>query len=282
MKKEIFLCAICNCESGTCSEDCKFCTQSVKYKADIQRYKFKNIDDIVKEAKIAYDNHAIGYCLVTAGLGLTDKRIEFVTKAAHAVKKAIPDLNLIGCNGIASKEQLKQLKDAGITKYNHNLETAKEFYHEICTTHDWDSRYETCLNVKEVGLNLCTGGIFGMGESMQNRMSMLKSVKELNPMSMPINFFHPNEALPIKSNTLNKKEAFDMIETARNYLGEDVRIMIAGGRENTFGSSQYDIFDYGANAIVIGNYLTTSGKLASNDLKELEKLQYPIAKTCKD
>ena len=281
-KNEIFLCAICNCESGTCSEDCKFCTQSVKYKANIDRYKFKDIKDIVNEAKIAYANKAIGFCLVTAGLGLTDKRIEFVSAAAHAVRKEIPDINIIGCNGTASKEQLKQIKESGVNKYNHNLETAKEFYNQICTTHSWDSRYQTCLNAKEVGLDLCTGGIFGMGESYENRISMLKSIKELNPMSMPINFFHPNEALPIKANTLTKQEAFDMIKYTREFLGEDIMLMIAGGRENTFKDDQYKIFEYGANAIVVGNYLTTQGKLASKDLEELEKLNMTIATYCKE
>lgn len=282
MNHEILLCAISNCESGTCSEDCKFCTQSVKYKANITRYKFKKSEEILKEAKIAYENKAIGFCLVTAGLGLTDQRIEFLSKTAHIIKQELPNLNLIGCNGIASKEQLKQLKNAGITKYNHNLETAKEYYTQICSTHDWDSRYETCINVKSVGLHLCTGGIFGMGETSENRISMLKSIKELNPMSMPINFFHPNDALPIKSNTLSKQEAFDMIKYTREFLGDDVRIMIAGGRENTFKEDQYKIFDYGANAIVIGDYLTTSGKKASKDLEELNKLDIPIASNCKD
>ena len=281
MKKEIFLCAICNCESGTCSEDCKFCTQSVKYKADIDRYKFKSIEQIVKEAKIAYENKAIGYCLVTAGLGLTDRRIEFVCNAAYAVKKAIPNINIIGCNGTATKEQLKQLKDSGVDKYNHNLETSKEYYPNICTTHDWDSRYETCLNAKSVGLDLCTGGIFGMGESKEDRLSMLKSIKELNPKSMPINFFHPNEALPIKANTLTKQVAFDMIKFTKDYLGDNIMLMVAGGRENTFKQDQYKIFDYGANAIVVGNYLTTKGKIASSDLHELEKLNLTIAKYCK-
>lgn len=281
MKKEIFLCAICNCESGTCSEDCKFCTQSVKYKANIERYKFKDIQQIVKEAKIAYLNKAIGFCLVTAGLGLDDKRIEFVSSAAYAIKKEIPDINIIGCNGVANKEQLKQLKDAGVNKYNHNLETSKEYYPNICTTHTWDSRFQTCLNVKSVGLDLCSGGIFGMGESKQDRISMLKSIKELSPKSMPINFFHPNDALPIKANTLTKQEAFDMIKYTREFLGDNIMLMVAGGREITFKEDQYKIFEYGANAIVVGNYLTTSGKVASKDLEELEKLNFTIAKYCK-
>ena len=277
---KVYLCAICNIESGTCSEDCKFCTQSIKYQANIQRYKHKPISDIVKEAKIAKDNKAIGYCLVTAGAGLDDKRVEFVCEAAHAVKKAVPDISIIACNGIASVEQLKELKNAGVDNYNHNLETSKEFYSSICTTHDWDSRYQTCINVKKIGLQLCTGGIFGMGESQKDRLSMLKSIQELQPMSVPINFFHPNEALPLTQNTLSVKEAFKLIKLTRDILENEVMIMIAGGREITFKDKQYDIFKYGANSIVIGNYLTTNGKTASLDLENLKKLNITIAKDC--
>jgi len=280
MIDKVYLCAICNIQSGTCNEDCKFCTQSVKYQADIQRYKNKPIKDIVQEAIIARQNKAIGYCLVTAGAGLDDKRVEFVSQAASAVKKAVPDISIIACNGIASKEQLKELKKAGVDNYNHNLETSKEYYSSICTTHTWEDRFQTCLNIKEVGLHLCTGGIFGMGETQQDRISMLNSIKELNPMSIPINFFHPNKALPLTQNTLSKNEAFSLIELSRRILGNDVMLMIAGGRELTFQEQQYDIFKYGANSIVIGNYLTTNGKLASQDLENLEKLNIPIATSC--
>ena len=277
--KEIFLCAINNIESGTCNEDCKFCTQSVKYKANIPRYKRKSITDIINEAKIAKKNKAIGYCLVTAGVGLDDERLEFVCKSAHEIKKHV-DIKLIACNGIASLDQLNELKKAGIDKYNHNLETSKTFYKEICTTHDWDERFQTCLNVKSSGLHLCSGGIFGMGESYEDRISMLNSIKELDPKSVPLNFFHPNEALPIVENSLTTNEAFDMIKTSREMLPK-VMLMVAGGREITFKDKQYDIFKYGANSMVIGNYLTTSGMKASSDLKILEDLGYTISTKCK-
>ena len=118
---QIYLCAISNIESGTCKEDCKFCTQSVKYKADIQRYRRKEIEEIVIEAKRARENKAVGFCLVTAGTGLDDKRLDYVCRAADAVHKAVPDISLIACNGIATYEQLKELKKHGIENYNHNL-----------------------------------------------------------------------------------------------------------------------------------------------------------------
>jgi biotin synthase len=278
--KEIYLCAINNVESGTCNEDCKFCTQSVKYKANIQRYKRKSIENIIKEAKIAKQNKAIGYCLVTAGAELNDSRVEFISEAAYNIKKYIPNLWIIACNGIASLQQLKQLKQSGVDNYNHNLETSQKFYKEICTTHNWEDRFETCLNVKQSGLNLCSGGIFGMGESLEDRISMLNSIKELKPKSVPLNFFHPNKALPIVKNTLDIDDSFNIIKKAREIL-PNVMLMIAGGREITFKDKQYDIFKYGANSIVIGNYLTTQGNIASSDLDILENMGYTIATTCK-
>ncbi|WP_108064102.1 biotin synthase [Poseidonibacter lekithochrous] len=275
---EIFLCAICNVESGTCNEDCKFCTQSVRYKADIQRYKLKEIEQIVKEATIARENGAVGFCLVTAGLGLTDKKTKFIAEAAKAVKAANLGLRLIACNGTASVEQLKELKAAGVDNYNHNLETSKEFYPTICTTHDWEERYQTCLNVKEAGLQLVCGGIFGMGETQEDRISMIKSIASLDPMNVPLNFFHPNEALPLVENTITREEAFDLVELSREMIPNAHKIMVAGGRELMFGDEQYEIFNRGANAFVIGDYLTTAGKTPKDDVEALEKLGFKIAK----
>ncbi len=274
--KEIFLCAICNIESGTCPEDCKFCTQSTKYKADIQRYKRKEIEQIVKEAKKARENGANGFCLVTAGLGLTPKRLDFVCEAAKAVKKENLGLILIACNGTASVEQLQTLKEAGIDAYNHNLETSQDFYSQIVTTHTWEERYETCQNVNKVGLRLVCGGIFGLGESQEQRISMLESIASLNPMNVPLNFFHPNEALPLVKNSITRKQAFELIELARQMIPNAMKIMVAGGRELMFGEEQYKIFEKGANAFVIGDYLTTQGRTPKDDIDELEKLGYKI------
>ncbi|NVJ54325.1 MAG: biotin synthase [Campylobacteraceae bacterium] len=269
--KEIFLCAICNIESGTCNEDCKFCTQSVKYKADIQRYKKKAIEQIVEEAKRARANNANGFCLVTAGKGLNDKRLAFVCEAARAVKKENLGLILIACNGTASVEQLQTLKEAGVDAYNHNLETARDFYPEIVTTHTWDERYQTCKNVKEVGLRLVCGGIFGLGETQEQRVSMLESIASLEPMNVPLNFFHPNEALPLVENSITREQAFELIELAREMVPNAMKIMVAGGRELMFGDEQYKIFEKGANAFVIGDYLTTAGRTPADDIAELEK-----------
>jgi len=273
----IYLCAISNISSGNCSEDCKFCTQSAHYNTNINTYKQKSIDEIIMEAKKAKQNKAVGFCLVTAGKGLNDKKLEYVCRVANAVKKEV-DISLIGCNGTASIEQLKELKKSGIENYNHNLETSKEFYPSICSTHTWNERFQTCLNVKEIGLNLCTGGILGLGESEKDRYSMLNSIKELNPMSIPLNFYIPNEKLPIKSTQITKDESLFWIKEYRKNF--DSMIMLAGGRELIFGSNWIEAIKAGANSIVIGDYLTTKGEKSNKDLEILAKYGYKIAKEC--
>jgi biotin synthase len=278
MNQEIFLCSICNINSGTCLEDCKFCSQSVRYKADIERYKQKDIKLIQEEARNARDNGALGFCLVTADKGLNDKTLAFVCSVAKAVQEVAPELRLIACNGTASIEQLLTLKEAGVKAYNHNLETSENFYKEICTTHPWSERYETCQNVNKAGLTLITGGIFGLGETQADRVSMLESLASLNPTSVPINFYHHNEALELEPNSLDIEEAFSLIALTRKMIPKADRIMVAGGRELMFGDRQSEIFEHGANSIVIGNYLTTSGRAMNKDLDMLDSLQLEVAK----
>lgn len=278
---KIFLCSICNINSGTCLEDCKFCSQSVRYKADIERFKQKEIELILEEARVARDNGALGFCLVTADKGLNDKTLEFVCNTAKILTSEVPELRLIACNGTASVEQLLTLKDAGIKAYNHNLETSRDFYPQICSTHSWDERYQTCKNVNEAGLILISGGIFGLGEKQEDRISMLKSLKELNPTSVPINFYHHNEALELSPNSLTADEALELIKLTRDTLCDADRIMVAGGRSLMFGDRQNEIFEHGANSIVIGNYLTTSGRVMIKDLEMLKSLNLNVAKTVK-
>jgi len=279
--REIFLCAINNILSGTCKEDCKFCTQSVRYHADIERYNYKSIDAIVNEAKMAKAQGALGYCLVTAGKGLDDKKTEFVAKSARAIKEQIEDINLIACNGTATKNQLQYLKESGIDSYNHNLETSQSYYKEICSTHSWEERYITCESAKSVGLALCCGGIFGMGESRVDRDDLLDSIASLSPESTPLNFYHPNQALPIKTRNIELAEATEIIKKARHLLGDEAMLMVAGGRELLFNQKEALMFEAGANAIVIGDYLTTKGEKADRDRDIIEKLGYKIATQCR-
>ncbi len=277
MSKKIFLCAISNINSGTCSEDCRFCSQSVRYKADIDRYRQKPVADIVSEARAAKASGALGFCLVTAHKGLDDRTLDFVCEVAETVNAEVPGLRLIACNGTATLSQLETLKRSGVKAYNHNLETSRDFYPKICTTHPWDERYETCENVNAAGMKLITGGIFGLGETQKDRISMLEALASLDPVSVPINFYHHNPALPLKPNPLSTDEALELVSLTRETIPRAERIMVAGGRELMFGDRQHEIFAAGANSIVIGNYLTTKGRDSHADLKMLRELGLEVA-----
>ena len=280
MDKSIYLCAINNIESGSCNEDCKFCTQSIKNKVDIDRYSKKSIEQVVKEAKEAISAGAIGYCLVSAGKGLSDSMTEYVAKMAYTLKKSFPSLHIIACNGTATIEQLRHLKSSGVSSYNHNLETSREFYKEICTTHSWEERYATCQAVKSANLSLCTGGIFGMGESNEDRDSLIDSILSLSPEAVPINFFIPNPSLPIKKSDIDVNEALGIIKKIRSALSDRAIVMVAGGREMLFSGIENEMFKAGANSIVIGDYLTTAGNEPQKDLIMLKNLGYSIAEVC--
>jgi len=278
MSKTIFLCSICNVSSGSCNEDCKFCTQSIKHGADIERYSYKKVSQILDEANRARQRGATGFCLVTSGKGLNNTKLKFICEAARAVRAEIPDFNIIACNGTATLEQLKALKEAGVTSYNHNLETSEDYYPQICTSHTWQERFDTCEAVNEAGLNLVSGGIFGLGESDEQRVSFINAIKKLKAKTVPLNFFHPNPALPLKEKPLHVEEALELIRWVRREL-PDVKLMVAGGRKITFKDRQNEIFAAGANAIVIGDYLTTSGEDINKDKQMIESLGLNLAKT---
>ncbi len=275
----VYLCAISNVSSGGCSEDCSFCTQSAKVNANIDIFRKKSVKEVVNEAKMARENRAVGFCLVTSGRGMNDEKLEYISLLATAIKKEEPELNLIACNGIATKDELKELKKHGIGSYNHNLESSKSYYQKVCSTHSWEDRYETCLSVKEVGLKLCSGGIFGMGESREDREELVSSLVSLSPDTIAVNFFHPNSALEIKSNKMSKEEALFMIRYVKSRLPSS-RVMVAGGREQMFGENFGKIFEFGADAIVIGDYLTTSGQEPSRDIVTIKSLGLEIAESC--
>ena len=277
--KTIMLCAICSVTQGNCAEDCAYCTQSAKAGADISKFKEKSVQQVVDEAKMAYKNHALGFCLVTSGARLNDKKTDYIASLAKAVSKEVPNLMLIACNGMATYEQLSELKKAGVFSYNHNLETSREFFPKICKTHTWDERYQTNLDAKRAGLMLCTGGIYGVGESEADRVSFRASLKELEPFSSPINFFIKNEALTLDLPPLSADEALKIVRETKRALPE-TRVMIAGGREKILGDRQYEIFENGADAIVIGDYLTAKGEMASKDIDELTKRGFGFASIC--
>ncbi len=282
---EIFLCTICNVTNGNCAEDCAYCTQSSHYNTNIVTYKEKSIDKIIDEARIATDSGALGFCLVTSGRGfdlkkgLKDTKLQYIAKAARALKETSMKLHLIACNGRASYEQLCFLKENGIDSYNHNLENAQSFFPKICTTHSWQERYETCENALKAGLGLCCGGIFGLGENKKQRMEFIQSLASLNPHTIPINFYMPNPGLPIKQQKMDRTEALDIIALMRESFPQS-RLMIAGGREIVFGNEQKEMFEAGINAIVLGDYLTTKGSSMNDDIAMLKQYGLEIATEC--
>lgn len=278
-KNDIFLCSISNVSSGNCPEDCGYCMQSAHHKIDISKYKFKSIQDVLKEARNLKNYGALGFCLVTSGRDLDSIKCEYIAKLAHDITKQELGLHLIACCGRADIDSLRHLKNHGIASYNHNLETAQSYFKHICTTHTWQERYETNQNAATVGLGICTGGIFGLGESHEQRLEFLQSLKSLKPHTSPINFFIPNSKLPIKVDILSKKEALDCVKLAREIL-PDVRLMIAGGREAIFGKEQKELFECGINAVVLGDYLTTKGNTPKDEVDMIKSYGYEIATSC--
>jgi biotin synthase len=252
--------------------------QSYKYKTGVEIYKDKPISEIVKEAEYFADVGALGFCLVTAGRSLTSQKTEYISRAARAVKDRF-DFHLIACCGSADKESLRELKNAGVDSYNHNLETSKDFFPKICTTHTWNERYSTCENAASVGLMLCVGGIMGIGESWKDREEFYKAVASLKPFTSPINFYIPNPALPIKKDVMKRDEALECIKLAKSYL-QDTRLMMAGGREAVFGGEQKEMFDAGIDAIIIGGYLNADGGESEKDIEMIRKYGMDIAVVC--
>lgn len=275
--KKIFLCALSNVSSGNCGEDCKFCTQSAKYQTGIQTYKQKDINEVVQEAISAKNSMANGFCLVTSGLRLNKSTKKYIIDLATAIKEKVK-IRLIACNGLASLEDLQDLKKAGISAYNHNLETSQSFYKQICTSHPWQDRFDTCVNVTKAGLDLICGGIFGIGESKAQRLELFESIKKLNPRRIPINFYIPNEHLDLPQTLMSKQEALEIIKQARSMFARQI-IMVAGGRELVFGDSWLQTLEAGANSIIIGGYLTSSGNEMLQDVQTLQDNGYEISFT---
>lgn len=280
MDNGVFLCSISNVISGDCSEDCGYCVQSTYHQSDIiKKYKFKNLDIILKEARVSRKFGALGFCLVTAGRELDDKKCENIALAAKTIKNNELGLHIIACCGRADAYSLEYLKQNGVDSYNHNLETSEVFFPNICTTHSWEERFKTCENTLSVGLGLCSGGIFGLGESWTDRIELLKALQVLSPRSSPINFFIKNSVLPIQQETLSPEEALECVVLAREYLPK-TRLMIAGGRQVVFGENQKALFECGINAVVLGDYLTTKGEAPKKDVEMIHSYGLSIATTC--
>ncbi|MFB2896001.1 biotin synthase BioB [Aerosakkonemataceae cyanobacterium BLCC-F50] len=271
------LCSIVNIKSGNCSENCGFCSQSVHHPGnDSPVYGLKSKEEILAQAKAAEAAGAKRFCLVSQGRGIkynSPKSTEF-ENILETVRQIIAETNIKPCCalGEVTAEQAQALKDAGVTRYNHNLEASENFYSQIVTTHTWQDRVETVKNLKAAGIQACTGGIIGMGESWEDRVDLALALRELQVESVPINLLNPREGTPLGDRTkLDPIEALKAIAIFRMILPEQI-LRYAGGREAVMGELQAMGLKAGINAMLIGHYLTTIGQPPEQDHAMLEKL----------
>lgn len=271
------LCSITNIKSGNCSENCSFCSQSAFHPGkDSPVYPLKPRAEIVAEAKSAKSAGAKRFCLVSQGRGIkynSPKSSEFAEILA-TVKEIMTETGIKPCCALGelTKEQAIALKEAGVTRYNHNLETSENFFPEIVSTHSWRDRVETVKNVHAAGMQACTGGIIGMGESWSDRIDLALSLRDLGVESVPINLLNPREGTPLASqNKLDPYTALKVIAIFRMILPEQI-LRYAGGREAVMGELQSLGLKSGINAMLIGHYLTTIGQPPEKDQEMLESL----------
>lgn len=273
----VFLRSIISARTGNCPEDCAFCSQSAHYDTEIKTHPFMATEKILMAAKQAEKLGAMDFCIVISGRGPTPKVFKKVLEAVDLLRK---ETNLkIGCSlGELTEEQAFALKEHGVWRYNHNLETCRSYFPRICTTHTYEDRLRTAKLVKKAGMQLCSGGILGMGESVRQRIEFAFELKELDPSWVPINFLNPRPGTPLGHLPLvSPFEAVKTIAIFRLILPDKI-IMAAGGREVTLRDLQAMGLLAGANAMILGNYLTTLGRFPEEDLRMLDDLQMPVRK----
>ena len=265
------ICSIVNAKSGACSEDCRFCAQSSHYSTESPVYPLIDVDRMNEAAREAKINGARRFCIVTSGRGIDDSTdLRNIARGIERVSAA--GLSPCATLGALTHDQLRYLKDAGLHRYHHNIETSREFFPTICTTHTFDERTDLLRHARSIGLSACSGGILGMGETMRDRVSMAFSLKELDVESIPINFLMPIAGTPMdKVTPLAPLEALHAIALFRMIL-PDREIRVCGGRGTALGNLHPRIFQAGADGFMIGNYLTRTGLDPASDLRMLEEL----------
>ena len=259
------LCAIINAKSGACPEDCSYCAQSARSAAEIKTFQLVAMETVLEKAKEAKKGGAKRFCIVTSGKKASAKDLENIAEMVSAVR----DLGLLPCAtlGLLSGEELTRLKEAGLERYHNNLETSERFFSEICTTHTYQDKLATIREVKSSGLSLCSGGIFGLGESWEDRIDMAFALRDISPDSVPLNFLTPIKGTRLGVNKiLEPFEALKIISLYR-FILPDKQIRVCGGRIQTLGEFNSFIFYAGADGLLTGNYLTTLGRDFQDDLR---------------
>jgi biotin synthase len=266
---------IISLKTGGCPEDCHFCSQSGLFASPV-RSAWLDIPSLVEAAKQTAKSGATEFCIVAAVRGPDERLLAQVAAGIEAIRNEV-DIQIACSLGMLTSEQVERLSAMGVHRYNHNLETAKSFFPEVVTTHTWEERWDTLSMVRDAGMEVCCGGILGMGETLEQRAEFAANLAELDPHEVPLNFLNPRPGTPFGDlDVLPAAEALKAVAAFRLALPRTM-LRFAGGREITLGDlgAKQGILG-GINAVIVGNYLTTLGRPAEADLELLDDLQMPI------
>lgn len=262
-------------KTGGCPEDCHFCSQSSVFQSEVAPTRYIPQDQLLRAATETAETGATEFCIVYAVRGPDRRLMDHVLECTELVQRET-ELHVACSLGILTRDQAYELAAAGVHRYNHNLEAARSFFPQICTTHSWEERWETCQLVRETGMELCSGGIIGMGEEREQRVELAFELAELDPHEVPMNFLNPRPGTPLGDlMVLDAEEAIRTIALFRLAMPATV-MRYGGGREITLGDLQELGLRAGINALITGNYLTTLGQSVADDLAMLESLKMPV------
>ncbi len=267
--------SILSVQTGGCPEDCHFCSQSGRFDTAVVPEPFLPLDVIIDAAQRSADAGATEFCIVLAVRGPDERIMDKTLEAVAAIRDKV-GINVACSLGILTERQAEDLAAGGVHRYNHNLETARSFFSRIVTTHTWEERYDTCTLVRDHGMELCSGGIIGMGETWEQRVDFALELRALEPHEVPINFLNPRAGTPLGDRpVVAAMDALRCIALFRLMMPSTV-LRYAGGREVTLGDMQATGMLAGINALIIGNYLTTLGRAPDDDLRMLRDLGMPV------
>jgi biotin synthase len=263
-----------NAKSGLCSEDCAFCSQAGIAHTDSPQYTLQTVEDLVEGARDAHRLKALRYCVVTSGKAPEPKELDIICEATRRIKKEVP-IQICTSLGILTVGQSLKLKKAGVDRFNHNLESSERFYPSICTTHSYADRKRTAEIVKASGMELCSGGLIGMGESLEDRVEMAFALREVEADSIPLNFLDPRPGTTLEGlSRLTPADCLRALSMFR-FVHPDKEIRVAGGREACLGSMQV-LSLYAANSIFTKGYLTTPGQGYEEDMDMIAKAGFQV------
>ena len=272
-------CSIISAKTGACGENCKYCSQSKHNHAEIECHPLLDVETVKKAALDAKNNGATRFCIVTSGRVPTDKDFDKVLEMIRAVA-SIDGIHCCASLGLLSEEQIKQIKEAGVERYNHNINTSKNYHEKICTSHKFEDRTNTVKMIKKHGIEACCGVIIGMGESREDRIDMALSLRELNPKTVPINILNPIKGTPFENyqDKIDEEEVLKTICIFRIILPKAL-LRYAGGRTSRLSEeNQKRGIVAGINSLLVGNYLTTTGSKSEEDQKMLKELDLTLSK----